>query len=81
MTSSTESSDQLVVTPHCNDCGRAMRNRVNCFCDLRKNKPVKTLSVAEIMGQNYVGRLEQQNKDLKQQLASQRKKSVLIWKP
>ena len=30
--------------PHCNDCGRAMRNRVNCFCDLRKNKPVKTLS-------------------------------------
>ena len=25
--------------PHCNDCGRAVRNRVNCFCDLRKNKP------------------------------------------
>ena len=39
--------------PYCNDCGQAMRNRVSCFCDLRKNKPVKTLSIAEIMGQNY----------------------------
>src|SRR6185312_3337117 len=47
-----------------------MRNRVNCFCNLRKNKPVKTLSAAKIMGQSYVGRLEQQNKDLKQQLDS-----------
>jgi len=56
--------------PHCNECGRAMRNRTNCFCDLRKNEPVKTLSIAEIMGQSYVGRLEQQNKDLKQQLTS-----------
>src|SRR5271154_6454323 len=56
--------------PRCNDCGRAMRNRINCFCDLRKNEPVKTLSIAEIMGQSYVGRLEQQNKDLKQQLTS-----------
>ena len=61
--------------PHCNDCGRAMRNRVNCFCDLRKNKPVKTLSVAEIMRQSYVGRLEQQNKDLKQQLAIAKEKT------
>jgi len=56
--------------PHCNDCGRAMRNRINCFCDLRKDKPVKTPTITEIMAQSYVGRLEQQNKDLKQQLAS-----------
>jgi len=57
--------------PHCNDCGRAMRNRVNCFCDLRKDEPVKTPTIMEIMAQSYVGigRLEQQNKDLKQQLA------------
>ena len=56
--------------PHCNDCGRAMRNRIDCFCDLRKDEPVKTPTITEIMAQSYVGRLEQQNKDLKQQLAS-----------
>ena len=56
--------------PHCSDCGRIMRNRIECFCDLRKNEPVKTLTITEIMAQSYVGRLEQQNKDLKQQLAS-----------
>jgi len=57
--------------PHCNNCGRAMRNRIDCFCDLRKDEPpVKTPTITEIMAQSYVGRLEQQNKDLKQQLAS-----------
>ena len=57
--------------PHCNDCGRAMRTRIDCFCDLRKDEPpVKTPTITEIMAQSYVGRLEQQNKDLKQQLAS-----------
>ena len=57
--------------PHCNDCGWAMRNRIDCFCDLRKDEPpVKTPTITEIMAQSYVGRLEQQNKDLKQQLAS-----------
>src|SRR5437870_8524140 len=57
--------------PHCNDCGRAMRNRIDCFCDLRKDEPpVKSPTITEIMAQSYVGRLEQQNKDLKQQLAS-----------
>lgn len=53
---------------YCDDCGRVLRNRVNCFCDLRKDEPVKNLSIAEIMGQSYVGRLEQQNKELKKQL-------------
>ena len=57
------------VYVYCNDCGWAMRNRVNCFCDLRKDEPVKTPTIMEIMAQSYVGRLEQQNKDLKQQLA------------
>jgi TolA-binding protein len=47
-----------------------MRNRIECFCDLRKDEPVKTLTIMEIMAQSYVGRLEQQNKDLKQQLTS-----------
>ena len=48
-----------------------MRNRIDCFCDLRKDEPpVKTPTITEIMAQSYVGRLEQQNKDLKQQLAS-----------
>jgi hypothetical protein len=56
--------------PHCSDCGRIMRNRIECFCDLRKDEPVKTLTITEIMAQSYVGRLEQQNKDLKQQLTS-----------
>ncbi len=56
--------------PHCNDCGRIMRSRIDCFCDLRKDGPVKTPTITEIMAQSYVGRLEQQNKDLKQQLAS-----------
>ena len=56
--------------PHCNDCGRIMRNRIDCFCDLRKNEPVKTPTITEIMAQSYVGRLEQQNKGLKQQLSS-----------
>ena len=56
--------------PHCNDCGRIMRNRIDCFCDLRKDEPVKTPTITEIMAQSYVGRLEQQNKDLKQQLSS-----------
>ena len=40
--------------PHCNDCGRAMRNRVNCFCNLRKNEPIKTPTITEIMAQSYV---------------------------
>ena len=56
--------------PHCNDCGRIMRSRIDCFCDLRKDEPVKTPTITEIMAQSYVGRLEQQNKDLKQQLSS-----------
>ena len=56
--------------PHCNDCGRIMRNRIDCFCDLRKDEPVKTPIITETMAQSYVGRLEQQNKDLKQQLSS-----------
>ncbi len=56
--------------PCCNDCGRIMRNRIDCFCDLRKDEPVKTPTITEIMAQSYVGRLEQQNKDLKQQLSS-----------
>ena len=56
--------------PHCNDCGRIMRNRIDCFCDLRKDELVKTPTITEIMAQSYVGRLEQQNKDLKQQLSS-----------
>ena len=56
--------------PHCNDYGRIMRNRIDCFCDLRKDEPVKTPTITEIMAQSYVGRLEQQNKDLKQQLSS-----------
>jgi len=48
-----------------------MRNRIDCFCDLRKDEPpVKTPTITEIMAQSYVGRLEQQNNDLKQQLAS-----------
>jgi hypothetical protein len=47
-----------------------MRNRVNCFCEVRKNKPVETLTITEIMAQSYVGRLKQQNKNLKQQLTS-----------
>ena len=48
-----------------------MRNRIDCFCDLRKDElPVKTSTITEIMAQSYVGRLEQQNTDLKQQLAS-----------
>ena len=47
-----------------------MRNRIDCFCDLRKGEPVKTPTITEIMAQSYVGRLEQQNKDLKQQLSS-----------
>ncbi|CAG8690808.1 11896_t:CDS:1, partial [Ambispora gerdemannii] len=55
---------------HCNDCDRIMRNRIDCFCDLRKDEPVKTLTITEIMAQSYVGRLEQQNKDLKQQLTN-----------
>ena len=55
---------------HCNDCGRIMRSRIDCFCDLRKDEPVKTPTITEIMAQSYVGRLEQQNKDLKQQLSS-----------
>ena len=58
------------ILPHCNDCGWIMRNRIDCFCDLRKDEPVKTLTITEIMAQSYVGRLEQQNKDLKQQLSS-----------
>ena len=65
--------------PHCNNCGQAMRNRVNCFCDLRKNKLVKTLSAAKIMGQSYIGRLEQQNKDLKQQLDSAKEEIRMPW--
>jgi hypothetical protein len=56
--------------PYCNDCSRIMRNRIDCFCDLRKDEPVKTPTITEIMAQSYVGRLEQQNKDLKQQLSS-----------
>ena len=45
--------------PHCNDCGRAMRNRIDCFCDLKKDEPpVKTLTITEIIVQSYVGRLE-----------------------
>ena len=44
--------------PCCNDCGRAMRNRIDCFCDLRKEEPVKTPTITEIMAQSYVGRLE-----------------------
>src|SRR6185369_2151408 len=55
---------------HCSDCGRIMRNRIDCFCDLRKDEPVKTPTITEIMAQSYVGKLEQQNKDLKQQLYS-----------
>ena len=55
---------------HCSDCGQIMRNRIDCFCDLRKHEPVKTPTITEIMAQSYVGRLEQQNKDLKQQLYS-----------
>ena len=47
-----------------------MRNRIDCFCDLRKNEPVKNPTITEIMAQSYVGKLEQQNKDLKQQLSS-----------
>ena len=35
--------------PCFNDCGQAMRNRVNCFCDLRKNEPVKTPTITEII--------------------------------
>ena len=46
-----------------------MRNRIDCFCDLRKDEPVKPPTITEIMAQSYVGRLEQQNKDLKQQLS------------
>ena len=56
--------------PHCNDCGRIMRSRIDCFCDLRNDEPVKTPTITEIMAPSYVGRLEQQNKDLKQQLSS-----------
>ena len=35
--------------PYCDDCGRTLRNRVNCFCDLRKNEPVKTPTITEII--------------------------------
>src|SRR5438128_7611685 len=48
-----------------------MRNRIDCFFCLSKDETNKTPStIMEIMAQSYVGKLEQQNKDLKQQLAS-----------
>jgi hypothetical protein len=56
---------------HCNDCGRVMRNGIDCFFCLKKDETNKTPpTITEIMAQSYVGRLEQQNKNLKQQLTS-----------
>ena len=57
--------------PHCNDCGRVMRNGVDCFFCSRKDETNKTPpTITEVMAQSYVGKLEQQNKDLKQQLTN-----------
>jgi len=58
------------ILPYCNNCDRIIRNRINYFCDLRKDELVKIPTIIEIMAQSYIGRLEQKNKDLKQQLSN-----------
>ena len=46
------------ILPYYNNYDRIIRNRIDYFCDLRKDELVKIPIIIEIMAQSYIGRLE-----------------------
>ena len=56
------------ILPFCEKCGRLMRNRRGCFCELLKDKPTRPVSENTLIARTFTSRLENKTKELEKEL-------------
>ena len=56
------------ILPYCEKCGRLMRNRRGCFCELLKDKPTRPVSENTLIARSFTSRLENKTKELEKEL-------------